>query len=132
MTRQKIKQVWETPGLALGQPSGPSSPALVPLGCLLHTRLCPKPRASRAARSTLCLTAPSTPISSNQYIMAEEVHRCAAPSREVSACNPLISPSLGYLVLLSLLKQSCVAVLMCNRLKYSSAIAVVLIPDFFK
>lgn len=37
-TRRKITQVWETPGLALGQPFALPSSALVPLCCLLQTQ----------------------------------------------------------------------------------------------
>ena len=67
MTRRKIKQVWETPGLALGQPFGPFIPALVPLCCLLCTQHPALPK-DHGQPSTLqhapSLTAPPPPGSS--------------------------------------------------------------------
>lgn len=217
--------MWNTPGVAVGQPFRPSSLALVPLHCPLCNLLCPRTMASSAVScgnpalvSTPSLWIPgpdsscshfsvevcvlptltlgsyqdffcqglqcflvtfacpkgedtawvfwlvtgglqvspgrffshllkyarsksrarcagnslSFPISTASYIIAEEMHLCAAPSHEASSHNSLISPSLGHLVLLSLLKQSCVAVLRHAWIKYSSTITVTLIPDYFK
>lgn len=67
MTRQKIKQVWETPGLALGQPFGPSSPALVLLCCLLRIRHLALPKdhgQPSSLQHAPSLTAPPPPGSS--------------------------------------------------------------------